>query len=599
VAPDLGLPYNALEVLKSRYLLRDERGAIVETPVDLFRRVAKAVASVEDRFRSTMGRDKVEEIFFRMMAQREFLPNSPALMNAGTPLGQLSACFVLPVGDSLHEIFEALKRMAVIHQTGGGTGFSFSHLRHRGDLVTSTMRESSGPVSFMSIYDQATSVIMQGGRRRGANMGILRCDHPDIMEFTQAKTREEAFSNFNLSVAVTSEFMEAAQKGKLFDLISPRTGLKVRSVNARMIFDLIVNCAWMTGDPGLLFIDEINARHPLRLQGEIEATNPCGEVPLLPYESCNLGSINLAKMAGSDGIDYVRLQAVTALGIRFLDNVIEAGRYPMHEIREVTLANRKIGLGVMGFADMLIKLRIPYTSPQAVTTARNLMRFIHHESLKASSALAEERGVFPSYDRSIYPSQGVRMRNATVNTVAPTGTLSILAGCSSSIEPIFAVSFVRRVLSGATLFELNPLFEEEAGARGILTEELHEKIRNVKSLHDLGEIPEDLRRIFVTAFDVSPGQHLRIQAAFQEYCDNSVSKTINLPAEASVQDVRKIYLDAWKLGLKGITVYRYGTKKDQVLSLGERTRNPEGAAQGPIIAQAEYAGDCPSGICPL
>jgi ribonucleoside-diphosphate reductase alpha chain len=595
---DLKLPLNAMEVLKTRYLLKDDLRRVVETPTELFRRVASHVARAEGNFKSPLPLDAVEERFYQMMRSLEFMPNSPTLMNAGTELGQLSACFVIPIEDSMDAIFDALKGMAKIHQTGGGTGFNFSHLRPKGDLVASTKGEASGPVSFMTIFDQATGVIVQGGKRRGANMGILRCDHPDIIEFIEAKVEKGRFANFNLSVGVTDKFMEAVRANKPFDLVNPRTRKTVRTIKARSTFDLIVDAAWRTGDPGLIFLDEINRKNPTPGVGRIEATNPCGELPLLPYESCNLASINLAKMIKGRVFDWETLKDRVTWGIRFLDDVIDVNKFPLPEIKEITFANRKVGLGVMGFADMLIRLGIPYTSDKAVQFSERLMHFIRTESLKASMDLARERGVFPNFGKSIYAKRGMRVRNATVNTIAPTGSISIIASCSSGIEPLFAISFVRNVLSGTKLFEVNPLFEEQARKRGIYNQELLVRIAQQGSLQKIKEIPRDIRTVFTTAFDVSPEQHLRHQAAFQQYTDNSVSKTVNLPEDASIDDVRKIYLMAHRLGCKGITIYRYGSKEDQVLSFDYRKEENHG--EGDLLAaESEYSGGCVSGTCPF
>jgi ribonucleoside-diphosphate reductase alpha chain len=596
---DLKLPINTVEVLKRRYLLKDDNRKVIETPSELFRRVASHIAQGERNFKSNVTPEEAEERFYHMMRSLEFMPNSPTLMNAGTPLGQLSACFVIPVEDSIRGIFEALKDMARIHQTGGGTGFSFSRLRPQGDLVVSTKGEASGPVSFMEIFDKATGVIVQGGRRRGANMGILRCDHPDILEFLEAKLEKDRLSNFNISVGATDKFMEAVIRDKSYDLVNPRNGKKTTSAKARSIFDLIVNAAWHTGDPGLIFLDEINRRNPTPMVGEIEATNPCGELPLLPYESCNLASIHLGKMVRGDGVDWEKLKVQIAWGIRFLDDVIEVNKFPLPQIRDITFANRKIGLGVMGFADLLIKLGIPYHSPEAIDFSERLMRFVHRESLKTSQSLASERGVFPNYEKSIYGKKGLRVRNATVNTIAPTGTISIIAGCSSGIEPLFAISFVRNVLSGTKLFEVNPHFEEMAKARGFYSKELIAEIAHSGSLQKIKGIPGDVKKIFLTAFDVSPREHVEIQAAFQKYTDNSVSKTINLPADATVDDVRKIYLLAYKLRCKGLTVYRYGSKKDQVLSFGYKKTEAQAEVSGPVFADSEYSGGCATGVCPF
>ena len=594
----LRLPINTIEVLKRRYLLKNDNRNVIETPSELFRRVAHHVAKAERSYKSDVSQSQAEEQFYLMMRNLEFMPNSPTLMNAGTTFGQLSACFVLPVKDSIDGIFKSLRGMAKIHQTGGGTGFGFSNLRPKGDLVYSTKGEASGPVSFMSIFDQATGVIVQGGRRRGANMGILRSDHPDIIEFIEAKNKEGAFSNFNLSVGVTDKFMDAVLKRKRFALINPRTKKKTGHVNARTLFDILAKSAWKTGDPGLVFLDEINRKHPLKELGYVEATNPCGELPLLPYESCNLASINLTRMVSEEKIDWQKLKRIVHWGVRFLDDVIEVNKFPLREIREITIANRKIGLGVMGFADMLIKLGIPYTSQKAITIAEDLMRFIHKESLIASRKLAGERGAFINFKRSIYAKKNIRMRNATVNTIAPTGSISIIAGCSSGIEPLFALSFVRNVLSGTKLLEVNQLFEKEL-KKGLYTKRLMSEIAKEGSIQKIKKIPNDLKRIFVTAFDVTSKHHLKIQAAFQKYTDNSVSKTINLPAGTTVKDVKDIYLLAYKLKCKGITIYRYGSKKDQVLSFGYDKKTKFVTLDDVVTAGPEYSGGCASGVCPF
>lgn len=597
VRDDLKLPLSTLLILKKRYLLRDDEQRIIESPKELFRRVAHTVSEAEKNFKSVHKKEEIEEKFFSMMTNMEFMPNSPTLMNAGTSIGQLSACFVLPVEDSMEGIFESLKNMARIHQSGGGTGFDFSHLRPRDDLVSTTKGKASGPLSFMSIFNQATAVIVQGGKRRGANMGILRCDHPDIFGFIEAKLDENAFSNFNLSVAVTDKFMNAVKKNERFDLVNPRTRKKVKSLKAQALFDLIVYAAWRTGDPGLVFLDEINRCNPTPQIGRIVATNPCGEIPLLPYESCNLASINLSKFVKNGSLDWTALKETIHWSVRFLDDVIEVNNYPLNQIREMTLGNRKIGLGVMGFADMLIELGIPYIDEKAVSMSSRLMKFFHQESLIASQALASERGVFSNYEKSIYAKRNLKLRNATVNTVAPTGTVSMIAGCSSGIEPLFALCYVRNVLSGTKMFETHPLFERELIRKGLSTEEIMAKVGQFGSLKDIEEIPDDLKRIFITSFDVSPEEHLRIQAAFQEFTDNSVSKTINLPSDATVEDVRRIYTMAHELGCKGITIYRYGTKKDQVLSFDSRTEVQRREDLSLITAESEFSGGCHSGLC--
>jgi ribonucleoside-diphosphate reductase alpha chain len=594
---DLKLPVNTMEVLKQRYLQKDDQHNIIETPSEMFRRVAHHVAQAEKNHKSERGIDDIEETFYQMMSNREFMPNSPTLMNAGTSFGQLSACFVLPVEDSIDGIFESLKNMARIHQTGGGTGFSFSHLRPAGALVSSTKGKASGPVSFMSIFDKATGVIVQGGRRRGANMGILRCDHPDVVKFIEAKSQKGMFENFNLSVAVTDKFISDVEADRFFDLKDPSTGKRSARVRAKSLFDLIANAAWRTGDPGLVFIDQINRKNPTPLIGRIEATNPCGELPLLPFESCNLGSINLAKMVDDRELNWDKLKDRVTWGVRFLDNVIDVNKYPLPQIRKITQANRKIGLGVMGFADMLIMLAMPYNSPQALTMAGRLMKFIREQSLVASAELAVQRGVFPNFDKSIYAARGPRLRNATVNTVAPTGTISIIAGCSSGIEPLFAISFVRNVLSGTKLFEVNPLFEEAAKKKGLYKEDILREIARKGSLQSVKGIPSELKRIFVTAFDIDPLQHLKVQAAFQKYTDNAVSKTINLPEDSTVRSIRDIYLKAHELKCKGITIYRYGSKDQQVLTFGGTGRDASEPQREFVVAASEYTGGCAAARC--
>jgi len=570
----LPLSENALRVLKKRYLKTDENGNIIETPEEMFRRVAHHIALAEEKYGASPEEVKqIEEIFYKMMSELKFLPNSPTLMNAGRELGQLAACFVLPVEDSMEGIFDALKYAALIHKSGGGTGFSFSKLRPKNSRVGTTGGVASGPVSFMKIFNTATEQVKQGGTRRGANMAILRVDHPDIMEFIYSKKNTNELNNFNISVAVTDKFMKAVQEGTTYDLIDPRTGKKAGELDAREVYKAMIECAWETGDPGIVFIDRINEDNPTPELGEIESTNPCGEQPLLPYEACNLGSINLAKFVvktedGNAKIDYESLKEIVWYSVRFLDDVIDVSKYPLPKIEEMVKGNRKIGLGVMGFADVLFQLMIPYDSEEALLLAEEIMGFIQKEAHEASKALAEERGVFPNFDKSIYKDKpNCRYRNATVTTIAPTGTLSIIAGCSSGIEPVFALCFVRNVMDNDKLLEINPYFERVAKERGFYSKELMEKIAEKGSIRDMKEIPEDIRRVFVTAHDIAPEWHVRMQAAFQKHTDNAVSKTVNLPRDATVEDVKKVYDLAYKLRLKGITIYRDGSKKNQVLTL--------------------------------
>jgi ribonucleoside-diphosphate reductase alpha chain len=583
---DLKLDVNALKVLQERYLLKDEDGKIIETPTQLFRRVAAAIAAQDVNY----GADskKTEEDFFTAMRNLEFLPNSPTLMNAGTKLGQLSACFVLPIDDSLEGIFTTLKHMAIIQQSGGGTGFSFSRLREKGAIVKSTKGVASGPISFMKIFDSTTDVIKQGGKRRGANIGILHCTHPDIADFVTAKSGRK-LTNFNISVAATDRFMKKVVNKEALVLRSPKTGKPVQKVNAADLFEMIIRNAWETGDPGLIFIDEINRRHPLKAIGTIEATNPCGEVPLLSYESCNLGSINLVKMIKDGNIDWKKLRQTTRLAVHFLDNVIDANNYPLKETETITKAHRKIGLGVMGFADLLFLLKIPYDSKEALRTGERLIRFIAREAVQKSMELGKERGSFTTFKQSTWQKKYPAMRNATCMTIAPTGTLSIIAGCSSGIEPVFALAFIRRVMEGKRLPEINDTFKRELLRRGLYSDELIREISKTGNIRRM-RLPTDLKKIFVTALDVKPEVHVQMQGMFQQHVDNAVSKTVNLPKNSKMQDVRKIYLLAWKLKCKGITIYRYGSKPEQVLYLGTGK---------PIVVSTDYAGGCPTGLCPL
>ncbi len=624
VKDDLKLTINAVKVLEARYLLKDEEGKIIETPRQMFKRVASHIGIIESfydyiRFKKTgklqdhaqnigklspsqievlkrtfgyMKEDGIIEGSFEefmdflettgtsaseyiskyeeMMANLDFVPNSPTLMNAGTRLGQLSACFVLPVPDSIEDIFETLKNTALIHKSGGGTGFSFSRLRPKDDIVGSTKGVASGPVSFMKIFDVTTDVIKQGGKRRGANMGILRYDHPDIMEFILSKDSEnKTLSNFNISVGITDDFFDKLDNDDYVDLVNPRTKKVMKRIKARDMWDMIIDQAWKTADPGLIFLDEINRKNPIKNVGDIESTNPCGEQPLLPYESCNLGSINLAKYIKNNKIDYDRLKETIWLSTRFLDDVIDANKFPVEEIKKMTRRTRKIGLGVMGFADMLIELGVPYNSYEALEIGEKVMSFINDESHKASQALAEERGVFPAWYGSEWENQGIKMRNSTTTTIAPTGTISIIAGCSSSIEPLFAIAFVRHVLNGQELLEVNPLFEAKVREKGLYSEDLMRKVAESGNLANV-DLDPDLKKIFVTAHEIDPEWHVLMQATFQRYCDSGVSKTINMKRDATREDIARAYRMAKDLHCKGITVYRDNSKVVQVLTSGTK-----------------------------
>ena len=602
------LTRNALKVLEKRYLKRDKNGNCIETPQDMFRRVADTIASGDLEFGKTSKNvQNLSDRFYNAITHRYFMPNSPTLMNAGRDLGQLAACFVLPIDDSLESIFETIKNTALIHQSGGGTGFSFSRLRPKNSVVRSTMGVSSGPVSFMEVFNAATEAVKQGGTRRGANMGILRVDHPDIIEFINCKSDNNKLNNFNISVAITDKFMEAYLNGKDYDLINPQNNEIVGRMDAGAVFDLIIDSAWKNGEPGIVFIDKMNKDNPTPQIGKIESTNPCGEVPLLPYEACNLGSINLGLMVkeqdGEFVVDWDLLENTVRTAMKFLDNVIVVNNYPLPQISEMVQNNRKIGLGVMGWADMLMQMGIAYNSEEGTSLATDIMSFIDYVSKTESVELAKERGRFNNFEGSIYENphyfedkfgskncakvtqkmwadldskiQKYGLRNATTTCIAPTGTISMIAGASGGIEPLFGLVFSRLIMDGTELLEVNPVFEKYMKTHGLYTEDLMNKIAKCGSVAHIEELPDEVKRIFVTAHDISPYWHVKMQAAFQQFTDNAVSKTVNFIESATREDIKKTYILAYKNNLKGITVYRNNSRQFQPMNLEKAKKTIE------------------------
>ena len=578
---------NAMTVLKKRYFKKNEKGEVVENAVELFWRVAENIAKADAIYDKNAKTEKTAEEFYNLMISLDFLPNSPTLMNAGRELQQLAACFVLPVEDSIEGIFEAIKNAALIHKSGGGTGFSFSRLRPNRDKVKTTSGVSSGPISFMKVFNAATEAIKQGGTRRGANMGILSVEHPDIREFISCKADDKEITNFNISVALTEAFMQALKEGKKYNLINPRDGKPEGEESAREIFDMIVEYAWKNGDPGIVFIDRINEENPTPNAGKIEATNPCGEQPLLPFEACNLGSVNLANMITQDNeIDYDRLKKAVHMGVHFLDNVIDMSKYPLEKIAEMVRSNRKIGLGIMGWADMLVQLGISYSSEAATALGEKVMKFIHAEASDASKKLANSRGTFPNYRGSVLEMKKLSQRNATLTTIAPTGTLSMIAGCSSGVEPLFAVAYTKTVMDNERLPEINKYFMKRAKDGGFYSDKLINKIAETGHIAAEDGVPEEVRKVYVTAHDIEPEWHVKMQAAFQKATDNAVSKTVNFKNSATKEDVKKVYMMAYESGCKGVTIYRDGSRDAQVLtlSLTEKAKEPAQIQGGVVMA---------------
>ena len=595
---------NARAVLERRYLIRDEHGEPMETVDQLFHRVADSIAAADANFDPKADVPATAEAFYQMMTALDFLPNSPTLMNAGRPLGQLSACFVLPVADSMEDIFDAIKNAALIHKSGGGTGFSFSRLRGKGSTVNSTGGVASGPISFMKVFNAATEAVKQGGTRRGANMGILRVDHPDIQEFITCKNDTKEITNFNISVGITEAFMAAVESGGDYELVDPASKAVTGTLNAREVFQAIVQSAWQTGEPGIIFLDRLNRDNPCPAQGEIESTNPCGEQPLLPYEACNLGSINLVNhlKPGKNGLelDKAKLEKTIRTAVHFLDNVIEVNQYPLPEIDEMTKKTRKIGLGVMGFADMLLHMGIPYNSDEGVAMGHTVMELVQTIGHAESEKLAQVRGPFPLFGESIY-KDGKPLRNATVTTIAPTGTLSIIAGVSSGVEPVFAYAYIRNVMDNTHLIETNQILKDKLQERGVYSDELMQQIVDHGTLAHVTGVPEDIKKVFVCAHDVSPIWHVKMQAAFQAFTDNAVSKTVNFPNSATKEEVAEVYRLAYELGCKGTTIYRDGSRDEQVLNIGKVSGSQAEAPKGDLPDHVEklLESSCDSTACLL